>query len=331
MSEDIDVDEALHAAILRTLVRQGRTPLELLVRQMRKERRDARVDAEAVYQCVTGSSLLVGHPGGEVGTLLEVLEGHVLTQRVPGPTAGRKDLWCTTALQPFLAWCSVLPLPLIGGGELTAAEFGHAALVGPPGWLPEAQPGDLLALHVEDGALGITLVDRDAGTSPANGPVDQQDLRRLLAHHFDVHRLYSLDTISLPRPGELIVALTHALLERPEILREPGVPLDELLYDPLNQQDIDHHWRNANAWGTEFTVSFSITGMPENLHSEIRRRADVYGMSEDQYVIAALGHLAWRTPFADDLGTLDSWVPEERAEAEGGEHAAGRVAEMRPR
>ncbi|WP_295700171.1 hypothetical protein [Lapillicoccus sp.] len=330
MSEDIDVDEALHAAILRTLVRQGRTPLELLVRQMRKERRDARVDAEAVYQCVTGSSLLVGHPGGEVGTLLEVLEGHVLTQRVPGPTAGRKDLWCTTALQPFLAWCSVLPLPLLSGGELTAAEFGHSALIGPPGWLPSAEPGDLLALQIEGGELGITLVDRDADTKSETGPVGQQDLRRLLARHYDVFRIYSLHTWSLPRPGELIAALTHALLERPEILRQPGVPLDELLYDPLNQQDIDHHWRDANAWRTDETVSFCITGMPENLHGEIRRRADAYGMSEDQYVIAVLGHLAWRTPFAEDLGSLDSWVPEESVEAGGGEDAAGRVAQMRP-
>lgn len=331
MIDEIDMDIALHAAILRTLVRQGRTPLELLVRQMRKKKRDSRIDENTVFQCIDGSSLLVGHPSGEVGTLLEVLEGHLLTQRVPSPTSGRRDLWCTVALQPFLAWCSVMPLPLLNGGELTAAEFGHSALVGPPGWLPDAQPGDLLALRIEGGALGIALVDRDASTSSEIGPVDQQDLRRLLAHHFDVHRLYSLDTISLPRPGELVVALTHALLERPEILRQPGVPLDELLYDPLNQQDIDHHWRNANAWGTEFTVSFSITGMPENLHGEIRRRADIYGMSEDQYVIAVLGHLAWRTPFAEDLGSLDSWLPEEPSSPGGAEATVARIAEMRPR
>ncbi len=42
--------------------------------------------------------------------------------------------------------------------------------------------------------------------------------------------------------------------------------------------------------------------MPLMLHRELNLRAQRYGMSFDQYVVAVLGHLAWRTPFADDLG-----------------------------
>jgi hypothetical protein len=49
--------------------------------------------------------------------------------------------------------------------------------------------------------------------------------------------------------------------------------------------------------------------MPEALYIELTRRADVYGMSPDQYVIAVLGHLAWRTPFAEDMEPFEDWLP----------------------
>lgn len=77
----------------------------------------------------------------------------------------------------------------------------------------------------------------------------------------------------------------------------------------------DHHWRDNSAWQQLDTVSFSITGMPEALWSERSRRARVYGMSLDQYVVAILGHLAWRTPFAEDLEPFDSWPDFRRSRA----------------
>jgi hypothetical protein len=87
-------------------------------------------------------------------------------------------------------------------------------------------------------------------------------------------------------------------------------PLDELLHDPL-QQDIDrHHFRDFSAAHQMETISFSVTGMPDALHREIEHRARRYGMSFDQYVIAVLGHLAWRTPFAEDLEPEESWYPD---------------------
>ncbi len=49
MNGEMDMDDALHAATLRTLVRQGCTPLDLFVHQLRTERRDARVDAGPKY------------------------------------------------------------------------------------------------------------------------------------------------------------------------------------------------------------------------------------------------------------------------------------------
>ncbi|MHB1474189.1 MAG: hypothetical protein ACYCV4_11325 [Dermatophilaceae bacterium] len=51
--------------------------------------------------------------------------------------------------------------------------------------------------------------------------------------------------------------------------------------------------------------------MPEALDVELRHRAEKYGMSHDQLVIAMLGHLAWRTPFAEDMGPWDAWDPDQ--------------------
>ena len=49
--------------------------------------------------------------------------------------------------------------------------------------------------------------------------------------------------------------------------------------------------------------------MPSALHSELSRRSSLYGMTMDQYVILALGHMAWRTPFAEDCEPWDDWLP----------------------
>ena len=51
--------------------------------------------------------------------------------------------------------------------------------------------------------------------------------------------------------------------------------------------------------------------MPEALHVELSRRAHRYGMSFDQYVIAVLGHLAWRTPFAENMEPWEHWSPDQ--------------------
>jgi hypothetical protein len=45
--------------------------------------------------------------------------------------------------------------------------------------------------------------------------------------------------------------------------------------------------------------------MPDALQYGLSRRAATYGMSLDQYVVAVLGHLAWRTPFAEDMEPFD--------------------------
>jgi len=114
------------------------------------------------------------------------------------------------------------------------------------------------------------------------------------------------------RPAEVVNAIALALLEEPALLADPLPPLDELLHDALEDQH-HFHWRDFAAHRQGDTVSFSISGMPEALHVELSRRAHRYGMSFDQYVIAVLGHLAWRTPFAEDMEPWEHCRPTSRS------------------
>jgi hypothetical protein len=72
--------------------------------------------------------------------------------------------------------------------------------------------------------------------------------------------------------------------------------------------------RRCHPWTSCCTIRCSRTSTgitsADALHREIEHRARRYGMSFDQYVIAVLGHLAWRTPFAEDLEPEESWYPD---------------------
>jgi len=134
----------------------------------------------------------------------------------------------------------------------------------------------------------------------------EQDVRELLARHYRNERWLCDDEPTVRHT--LTRAVASSVLEQPSLFAAPLTPLDELLRDPLQEQH-QHHWRDTSAWQQLNTMSFSVVGMPEALYIELTRRADVYGMSLDQYVIAVLGHLAWRTPFAEDMEPFDNWLP----------------------
>ncbi|MGH8894153.1 MAG: hypothetical protein ACRDWY_12755 [Actinomycetes bacterium] len=107
-------------------------------------------------------------------------------------------------------------------------------------------------------------------------------------------------------------ALACAVLEMPELLHAPVLPMDELLLDPLQEQH-RYFFRDVAAFHQMESGSLSMNGLPVALNFELERRAALFGMTLDQYVIAILGHLAWRTPFAEDLEPWDGWVPPEEA------------------
>ena len=301
-----DVDDALHDVLERLTREHGASDLEWLTARARKERRDARVDADAVAAVVESSTLLAVHPNGTVDHLMHVLDGAILTQRARAPLADRTDLWCTVAMQPLLNITAFTSLPLAdGSGHVTRAPFGQEVLVGPERWLPDVPRYGVVGMRLQGGMLSPTTVDE------ADFPdlEEQERTRQLLAHHYRIERWYAGDDDLQTRPAEMVRALQYARLEDPELLSTPHLPLDELLYLSLERESDIHYWRDRSAV-MDGSVSFSVHCMPFALHREMNLRAQRYGMSLDQYIVAVLGHLAWRTPFADDLEPWGDWFPD---------------------
>lgn len=312
MNSDADLfaQQDLLATALRVLA-SGPLDLDWLTRRLRTELRDARVTTESVANAVMYTTVLVGRPDGRVCRLLDVLDGQTLTHRVDAATTGRRDLWTNVSLQPLLVCATFDPIPLVTGGELTTAKFGHPALVGPPGWMPDVPAGTVLALTVERGRARIEALTAGVEATPAQ----EQRVRAILGRHIREEAWWA-GGAEPDREAELNRALGHALVEDPELFRTPVSPLIELLHDVLSEHSRRHVFDDTGAWEAGAVVSFSVAGMPEYLHTELSRRATKYGMSFDRFVVATLGHCAWRTPFAEDLGPWESWdLPEAQPSA----------------
>jgi len=302
-----DIDHDLHD-VLVTLVRErGPLGLRTLTRQARLTAGRGGLDEDAVAALVGTATLLVPQPDGRVAYLGDVLDGIVLTHRLRGSLRDRTDLWLGHGVQPFLAMACHTPLPLVTGGEARLTETEDPVLLGPDGWLPPAEHGDLIALHWRGGQLAVHVVDPDK----LAGPVEEDAVRRLLSERCRTERWWQGDDEDWVRNALLLEALGRARLEDPDLLSTPHAPLDQILYDPLSR-DPGAHWRDTAALRQIESVGFYVEGMPISLDRELRHRAEQYGMTLDQFVIALLGHLAWRTPFAEDLEPWDDWWPEDR-------------------
>jgi hypothetical protein len=297
--EPLSLDQL--AATLR-LLRGGPAEPDWLARRLRHEFKDARLTSEKVAATVDAATVFVGRPDGRVCRLLDVLEGQTLTHRVTASTADRRDLWTNLSLQPLLVSAMFEPIPLDTGGELVAAEFGHDALLGPEGWLPEVPPGGLLAIGVKDGHVHVEALPHGVTASPEH----EQRVRATVARHVRDEGWWSMDA-NPNRVAELNRAIGHALVEDPDLFRVPVSPLVELLHDVLSEHSRRHLFDDTAAWEAGEVVSFTVAGMPEYLYGELSRRANKYGMSLDRFIVATLGHAAWRTPFAEDLGPWEEW------------------------
>ena len=309
---DVDlstINHALHVELERVVRERGPSTVDLLTRHARKALRDARIDEDAVLSSVETSTLLVGRPDGTVDHLIRVLDGMLLTQRVRAPLAGRTELWATVSLQPLLNVAAFAPVPLAdGSGTVVRAHSGHEVLLGPVGWLPEVDRYGVVGLRLEDGRLAVEPIDESAYPDLPQ----QQRVRELLVKHYRLERWYGGTDDLASRPGEVVRALAHARLEDRGLLSTPHPPLEELLYVAMEGDRDAHYWRE-HAAQQNGTCDFYVTGMPEALRRELDWRARRYGMSFDQYVVAVLGHLAWRTPFAEDMEPWDDWDPDRKA------------------
>jgi len=294
----------LHDVLEELTHEHGPQDMAWLADRARRRIRDPRITRDRVEQLADEATTLVVRPDGRVANLAHVLDGIVLTHRVRGSLRDRSDLWLGAGVHPFLLMACARPLPLAGGGRVRASQSAEPALVGPRGWLPDAERGDLIALRWRSGELEVTTVDR----SSLAGPAEDLHVRELIAERRNTAS-WNAATDRVDRAARVVHALALARLEDPDLLSSPHAPLDELLYDPLETRESEH-WRAMAAARQEDSVTFCIDGMPIALHSELMARARQYGMTTDQFVIAQLGHLAWRTPFAEDIEPWEDWLPE---------------------
>ncbi|NYD43181.1 hypothetical protein [Nocardioides panaciterrulae] len=301
----------LHEVLADLISDHGPQDPATLAARVRRRLRDARVTAEGVELAADAAATLVRRPDGRVDHLAHVLDGIVLTHRVRGALGGRTDLWLGRGAQPFLSLARLHPLPLASGGEARISASGAPVLVGPAGWLPAARRGDLVGLRWRDGRLSVSLVD------PAHlaGPREELHVRTLMAQRL-VQRLaqrFARDYGSGEDDPEQLEALVvrclaRARLEDPGLLSTPHAPLDEILHDPVAVRPADL-WRELAGAREEAGVELCLEGMPAALHAELDRRARRHGMALDQFVIALLGHLAWRTPCAEDPEGWEGRLP----------------------
>lgn len=244
--------------------------------------------------------LVVPLVDGRLSHVLSLFDGLVLTDRVTAHTTGRHDLWASPSLAPLIDLVAEAPLALADGGQLERSPVHAQVLLGPSGWLPDARPGQLLAFRIDSGVVRVAVA-----TEVATDDASVRRVRNMLARH----TTYDDMPDSLRR-----IDITHSLAiarqEAPDLLSAPTLPLQEVLHEPIDDRRPEM-WRDLMAWRQDETVSFSIEGMPEALYRELNGRALHYGMSVDQFVIAVLGHLAWRTPFTEDMAPYESWVTDQ--------------------
>lgn len=306
---DLDRSIRLHDTLAELVREHGPRDHAWLARRARRVLRDATLSEHAVVMATDLAQLVVVRPDGLVVHIGDVLDGIVLTQRIRGDLTDRTDLWLGAGAEVFLRMAEHRPLPLASGGAARASKSVEPVLLGPPGWLPRADRGDLVGLRWAGGFLEVGRI----AIEDLAGPSEQGHVRTLMSERCEAESWFNGDDPD-DRARQVVQALAKARLEDRQLLSTPHPPLDELLYHPLDTHERDH-FRDAAATRQQESVSFGIDRMPVALDMELRSRAEQYGMSLDQFVIAILGHLAWRTPFAEDMEPWEQWDPDAQPRA----------------
>ena len=253
--------------VLADLVRDhGAQDVAALAARARRRLRDPRLATELVEETVGAATTLVLLPDGRVEHLGRVLDGIVLTHRVRGALGGRSDLWLGRGAQPFLTLACLHPLPLVSGGEARIASSGAPALVGPPGWLPDVERGDLVGLRWREGRLAVARVDQ----SHLAGAGAEGHVRTVIAAHCAREGWITAAPEDLA--GLMVHCLALARLEDPGLLSTPHAPLEEILDEPAARR----------------------TGMSA-VYADLERLAQQQGTTSDQLAAAVLAQLAVAT------------------------------------
>ena len=205
-------------------------------------------------------------------------------------------LWTYRDLDPLAA----LPgLPLATGGEMRAGSSAVESCTGPPGWLPDVRPGELLSLRWDGATLQI-----EAAHGVVDGASERvRDVREVLGRHARAGRG---DRWSYERRPSLTQTVLSALVEEPALFLEPLPPLRELL--PLPE---DLRPQDAGERDPQRTVSIVEVPVSLTVQEELARRADLLGEQLPDYLCLLLTAAADRVQLPPPR--YDRYVPYERS------------------
>lgn len=262
--------EQLHTLAVEREVTRARTPASL-------------------RSALSDSSRFVLRPEGRYDTAARLLAGCVFTTR---PRRSPRDgvLWLNRDVDPLLA-LGAASLPLQMGGDVRAGAGRTPTWVGPAGWLPDVDPGGLLALHWDGKALAVAA----AKDVPATDSPRAHDVRRFLAAHATARHNGSWPYSSAP---PLTAVVLSALVEDPMLFRTPVPPLSELLPLP---EDLRPHEQGPphTEFGSDQVLQVPL---PLRVHGELSRRADLLGDRLPEYAAMLLGAAADRVQPRDRSG-----------------------------
>jgi hypothetical protein len=236
------------------------------------------------------SGRYVLRPDGRYDAAARLLGGQVFTTRLRR-SPGDGVLWTYRDLDPLVA----LPaLPLAGGGELRRGAGDVESWTGPGGWLPDVTAGKLLGLRWDGHALHVSPVADVRGDSDS-----VRDVREVLGRHARAsgRRGWSYD-----RKPSLTQTVLGALVEDPELFRQPLPPLRELLPLPEDLRPQDARERDSLRPAEIVEVP-----LPLRVYDELCRRADLLGEGLPEYLSLLLGAAADRV--ALPAPRYDRYVP----------------------
>lgn len=277
----------LREAIHRHLLLHGPSTAEEIHRVLLEDGTTSAKTATGVRQSLAGSPLAFPLPDGRWDLTTRALAGVVLTVR-PRSRIRHDTLWVHDDLGPFDSLLTGRRLPLTAGGTAELGGGQVRTLVGPPGWLPDVQPGGLIGLRW----TGVALEVFAAEVAPEHR--DVTDLRQLLKrHHVSLKTQYSY------RETSLSAVLISALREDPEAFAQPRPPLSEIY--PLSAEEVS----DTSLWSAPEHAQRLVLEVPRRVHHELVRRAGLLGEPVAHHAAVLLGSAVDRVR----LSVSDRWEP----------------------
>jgi hypothetical protein len=243
----------------------------------------------SVAQAVRYSDQFRHLPDGRYVTTNWLFTGSIFTHRARNDTREVNDqIWFGRELEPLrrLFGPTATTMPLAGGGEITSSRYYRNVWTGPKGWLPPVARDELLGLRWDGSGIQVTAV---AGEEVSERRIEQ--VRTVLRRHDQQFKKSDGSSYRMPDSDGLVETVRSALLEVPDLLKSPVLPLDELLGSTPGDC-VRELYRSLNdTFAPEYEARVTLS-MPEPLLADFNQRAELTGADPKELMIAVLARAA---------------------------------------